>query len=61
MENEEKKQGKHIYAIFFSPTSQQKNQNNFKTGWQVTYKKKEEAVNRSVRKEATFQNLAVKL
>ena len=61
MENEEKKQGKHIYVIRFSPTSHQKNQNNFKTGWPVAYKKKEEAVNRSVVKEATFQNLAVKL
>ena len=26
MENEEKAQGKHIYAIYLSPTSHQKNQ-----------------------------------
>ena len=31
MENEEKKQGKHIYVIHFCPNSHQKNQNNFKT------------------------------
>ena len=60
MANEEKKQGKHIYAIRFSPNSHQNNQNNFKTGWSVTCKNKGEAVNRSVVKEATFQNLAVK-
>ena len=32
MGNEEKKQGKHIYVTRFSPTSHQKDQNNFKTG-----------------------------
>ena len=61
MEDEEKKQGKYIYASRFSPISHQKNRNKFKTGWSVTYKKKEESVNRSVVKKATFQNLVVKL
>ena len=68
MENEEKKHGKDTYAIRLSLTShffnllfppKPKKTNKFRTGWSVTYKKEVEAVNRSVTKEATFQNLAV--
>ena len=66
MENEEKKQGKHIYAIRLSLTchwslipTKTKKSNKFRTGWSVTYKKKVEAVNRSVTKEVGFQNVAI--
>ena len=73
MENEEKKQGKHIYANLFiyffvchslatflaSYFHQNQKTNKFRTWWSVTYKKKVEAVNRSVIKEVAFQNLAI--
>ena len=62
MENEEKKQGKHIYAIRLSLTchwslipTKTKKSNKFRTGWSVTYKKKVEAVNKSVLKKWLFK------
>ena len=40
------------------PTKTKKT-NKFRTGWSITYKKKVEAVNRSVTKDVAFQNLAI--
>ena len=65
MENVEKNQRKHIHAIRLSLTChwalipmKTKKTNKFRRGWSVTYKKKVEAVNRSVTKEVAFHNLA---
>ena len=67
MENEEKKQGKHIYATrlsltchFFSLLFPPKPKNEEIQNWMISHiKKKVEAVNRSVTKEVAFQNLAI--
>ena len=67
MGNEEKKQGKLIYAIrfsltchFFSLLFPPKPKNEEIYNWMsVTYKKKVEAVNRGVTKVVAFQNLAI--
>ena len=67
MENEEKKQGKHIYAIrlsltchFFSilfpPTPKNEQPQNQMI---IHIQEEVEAVNRSVTKEVAFQNLAI--
>ena len=50
----------HSLATLLSSYSHQnqKKPNKFRTGWSVRYKKKVEAVNRSVTKEVAFQNLA---
>ena len=45
-------------ASYLSPPKKPKN---FRTGWSVTYKKKEESVNGSFAKEAAFQNIAAGL
>ena len=66
MENEEKKQGKHIYAIrlsltchFFNLLFPPNPKNGQIQNWMIVrYKKKVDAVNRRVTKEVAFQNLA---
>ena len=47
-------------ATFLASYSHQNQKTNkFRTEWSVTFKKKVEAVNRSVTKKAAFQNLAI--
>ena len=66
-ENEEKKQGKHIYAMrlslachFFSLLFAPKAKNQQIQSWMISHtQEKVETVNMSVTKEVAFQNFAI--